>query len=224
MNRNRSLLVLVTAFALAATVVSTTQAQPPGGRGRGFGMSRGTVVFLLGREQVQKELKLNEDQVAKVNKIAEDARAEFAGLRDIEDRQERRAKMTELSEKLDKEARGQLRDVLEREQMRRLFQIRMQVNPAVDNLSNQYLARRLELTDDQKEKLAQISKETEAKRSELMAAMRDQGGGAEAFQKIRQMRTDADEKAVAVLTSDQKSRYEEMKGEKFELEFRRRSQ
>jgi Spy/CpxP family protein refolding chaperone len=97
----------------------------------------------------------------------------------------------------------------------------MQVTSAVENLNNEFLARRLELADEQKKKLAKISKDMEAKRSELRAAMRDQDQRAEAFQKFRQVRGDADKQALAVLTPEQKDNYEEMKGEKIELEFRR---
>ena len=222
MIRNRSLLVLATVLVLGAVFVSVTQAQPPGGRRGGFRMgSRGSIVYLLGREEVQKELKLNEEQLAKVNELSEGAREEFGALRDIEDRQERMAKMTELTQQLDQKAREQLRDVLEQEQMRRLSQIRMQVRSAVDNLSSEWIARRLELTDEQKEKLAKISKETQAKTLDLMAAMRDEAQRSDAFQKLRELREDADQQAMGVLTAEQKESYEARKGEKFELPSRR---
>ena len=222
MIRNRGLLVLATVLVLGAVFVSVTQAQPPSGRRGGFRMgSRGSIVYLLGREEVQKELKLNEEQLAKINELSEGAREEFNALRDIEDRQERTAKMVELTEKLDQKAREQLRDVLEREQMRRLSQIRMQVSSAVDNLSNAWIARRLELTDEQKEKLATISKEMQAKSSELRAAMRDEAQRSDAFQKFRELREDADKQAMGILTAEQKESYEERKGEKFELQSRR---
>ena len=183
--------------------------------------SRGSIVYLLGREEVQKELKLNEEQLAKVNELSEAAREEFSALRDIEDRQERTAKMAELTEKLDRNAREQLRDVLEREQMRRLSQIRMQVSSVVDNLSSTWIARRLELTDEQKENLAKISKEMQAKSSELRAAMRDEAQRSDAFQKLRELREDADKQAMDILTAEQKESYEARKGEKFELPSRR---
>jgi hypothetical protein len=142
-------------------------------------------------------------------------------VRDIEDRQERTAKMAELTEKLDRKAREQLRDVLEREQMRRLFQIRMQVSSDVDNLSNTWIARRLELTDEQKEKLAEISKELQAKSSELRAVMQDEAQRSDVFQKLRELREAADTRAVGVLTAKQKESYEASKGEEFELPSRR---
>ena len=101
----------------------------------------------------------------------------------------------------------------------RLYQIRMQVRPAIESLANRYVARRLELTDEQKSKLAQIDEETEKKRSELFGSMRDATDEqrSELFQKYRQLRSDADEKGLAVLTDQQKQAFEEMKGEKFEL-------
>ena len=43
----------------------------------------------------------------------------------------------------------------------------------------------------------------------------------EVYQKLRQVRSDADEKALGVLTAEQKAAFEEMKGEKIELEMRR---
>jgi hypothetical protein len=52
--------------------------------------------------------------------------------------------------------------------------------------------------------------------------MRDAAQRADAFQKSRQLRDDANEQALAVLTAKQKASYEEMKGEAFELPSRRR--
>lgn len=227
MTRYRSLATLMVALVVGTTFVSAAQAQQQGRGPRGFGGSRGSLLGLLSMEQVQKELDLNEELVAKVTELNEEARAEmrdqFAALRDMEDRAEQRTKMTELAEKADTKAREQLRDVLPREKMMRLYQIRMQVRATAESLANQYVARRLELTDDQKEKLAEISKGANEKRSELFSSMRDasQDQRSEAMQKFRQLRSDADEKALAVLTDDQKASFEEMKGEKIELEFRR---
>ena len=45
-----------------------------------------------------------------------------------------------------------------------------------------------------------------------------------AFQKLRTIRTDADEKALGLLTAEQKKAFEEMKGKKIELQTPRRGQ
>ena len=216
-------LVLGAAFACAAQAQAAEGSR--GGSRRGFG--RGSLLALLRMEQVQKEMKLSEEQTAKVNKLVEklgaEMREQYAALRKIEDRDQRRAKMTELSEQIDGKVREQLRGALKRDQMMRLYQIRMQVRPVADSLSNQYVARRLKLTEEQQKKVAEISKETQAKQSELFGAMRNASDAqrSEAFQKLRQLRSAADEKALAVLTAEQKEAFENMKGEKIKLETER---
>lgn len=226
MTRVRCWTVLTMAVVLGGVLAAAAEAQPPEGARRGLrsGLTRGSLIGLLRREQVQKELKLNEEQTAKVNKLVEELgaqmRDQFTELQQIEDRAERWAKMSEMSDQTDQKVREQLRDVLEREQMMRLYQIRMQVRPAVDSLSNEFVARKLELSDEQKPKLAEIKKEAQAKLIELFGAMRDAGDDqrSEMIEKYRQLRRDADEKALAVLTDEQKNAFEEMKGEKFELQ------
>jgi Spy/CpxP family protein refolding chaperone len=223
MIRDRSWLMPVMTFSFAAVLVGTTVAQPPGGR-RGLGMARmGTLLGLLRFEQVQEELKLTDEQKAKITQVGETLRGEmreqFMALRDTQDEEGRQAKMTEMMREFDRKTREQLRDVMEREQMMRLYQIRSQVRPVVDSLANEWVANRLELTDDQKEKVAQLSREMQAKRFELFRSMRGASDDqrAEARQKSRELRSDVDQKALAILTAEQKTSFEEMQGEKFEL-------
>jgi Spy/CpxP family protein refolding chaperone len=225
----RRWLVLVMVLFMGAAFACATQAQAPEGsrRGPGRGFSRGSLLGLLRLEQVQKEMKLSEEQTTKVKEVVEklgtEMREQYTALREIEDRQERMEKTTALSDEFDGKLREQLRDVVPREQMMRLYQIRLQVRPVVDSLSNRRVAGRLELTDQQKEELAEIAKDSQAKQSELYTAMRDATDDqrSEVFQKFRQARSDADEKALGVLTAEQKKSFEEMKGEKIELEMRR---
>ena len=230
MSRLRSSLVLVMVLVMGTAFACAAQAQKREGSRRGFGrgFSRGSLLGLLRLEQVQKEMKLSEEQTAKVKEIVEklgtEMREQYTALREIEDRQQRMEKTTALSDEFDGKVREQLRDVVPREQMMRLYQIRLQVRPVVDSLANRYVVGRLELTDQQKEKVAEIAKDSQAKQSELYATMRDATDEqrSEVFQKLRQVRSDADEKALGVLTAEQKAAFEEMKGEKIELEMRRR--
>jgi Spy/CpxP family protein refolding chaperone len=229
MTRSRRLMVLAMTLVLGVAFACAPQAQAAEGSRRGppRGYRGSSLLGLLLSEQVQKEMNLNEEQTAKVQQLVEklgaEMREQYTALREIEDRQERRAKMTELRDQFDDKVREQLRDVVEREQMMRLYQIRMQVRPVTDSLANRYVVRRLELTEDQQKKVAEVAKETQAKQSELFSAMRDASDEqrAEAFQKLRQLRSDADEKALAVLTAEQKQAFEEMKGKKIELEMGR---
>ena len=227
MTRVRSLTVLAMALVLGAALVAAVQAQAAEGPRRGFERGgRSSLLGLIGREEVQKELKLSEEQTAKVREVGEklgaEMREQYTALRQIEDREKRGAKMTELRDQFDRKAREQLGNVLAREQMMRLYQIRMQVRPVVDSLANRYVAGRLKLTEEQQEKVAEIGKETQAKQSELFSGMRDASDEqrAQAREKLLKIRGDADEKALAVLTAEQKAAFEEMKGEKFELQMR----
>lgn len=228
MSRVQRVFVSSLALALGAVLFAAAAAQAAEGAQRGFmGPSRGSLLDLLRIEQVQKDLKLSDEVAAKVTEVREklgaEMREKFAALREMEDREQRRAKMTELSDELDQKAREQLREVLSREQMMRLYQIRMQVRPAVESLTNRRVAGRLQLTEEQQQKLAQISKEAEAKQSELRGSMRDATDEqrTEVFQKLGKIRSDADEKALGVLTAEQKEAFEKMKGAKIELPARR---
>ena len=153
MKRTKVLMVLALALAMTAVCYSADQPQERGGPGRGLG-SRNSLLGLLGREQVQKELKLTDEETAKVKEVVEKLRGEmreqFQALEQVENRDERRAKLTQFSDELDEKLRDQLRDVVSREKMMRLYQIRMQYRPAVDSLTSRFLAERLKLTDEQK--------------------------------------------------------------------------
>ena len=162
MTRTRALTVLALTLILGGAFALQAQAAEGQRRsGRGFG--RDSLLGLLRMEQVQKEMKLTPEQTAKVNEVVEklgaEMREKYAALREIEDRAERRAKTTALSDEIDDQLRDQLRDALSREQMMRLYQIRMQVRPAAESLANPYVARRLELTEEQQKKVAEVAKQ-----------------------------------------------------------------
>ena len=232
MTRVQRVLVPVMALVLGAALVAAARAQAPQGQRRGFGVgsSRSSLLGLIRLKQVQKELKLSEEDAAKVTDLREKLGTEMgeklSALREIEDREQRRAKTTELSDEFDRKAGQQLRELLSREQITRLYQIRMQVRPVMDSLTNRFVAGRLQLTDEQKTKLADLTKDEQAKRSELFSGMRDasEEQRREALGKYRQSRADADEKALGLLSAEQQEAFEKMKGEKFELPSRRGQQ
>ena len=229
MSRVRSSLVLAMAVALGTAMLAAA-AEQGSRRGGGFRGGRSSLIGLLSSAQVQKELKLTEEQVGKVAEISKKIRAdmtkEYAALREMTDRTKQRAKMTELGSQADQMARKALRGVLEREQTMRLYQIRTQVRGVVASLGNQRVARRLKLTDEQTKKVAAISTSTQQKQRELFASMREasQEERGKAFAKYGEIRQKADEEALALLTAEQKGGFEKMQGEKFELQRRRRQQ
>ena len=231
MRRVHSCLLLAVVFAFVLVSIAAAEERAPGGR-QGFGRMRGSFVEFLSLEQVQKELKLSEDQIAKVKEIGEKLRTEMreqsAGLRDIQDVQERRTKMTEASNQFDEKARGQFREVLSQEQMMRVYQIRLQVRGAVYALNNGWVADRLKLTDEQKKKAAELEKATESRVSEAYSPLSGLSQEerrermAELREKISKMRDEAEQKALGLLTAEQKETFEKMKGEKLELPAGRR--
>ena len=234
MTRIRKVFVPAIALVLTVALVASAQAQQsaqPERTGqrprRSRGYSRGSLLGLVALEQVQKEMKLNEEQIGKVKKIVETLRAEmrkeYGALREIEDRAKRSAKMTELRKQFDSKARKQLGAVVPREQMIRLYQIRLQVRPVLESLGEKYIAGKLKLTDEQKKKLAEINKDMQAKRTKLFSSMRGatREQRREAYAKYRKLRTDADKKALELLTAAQKKIFEELKGKAIKLESRR---
>jgi Spy/CpxP family protein refolding chaperone len=235
MSRVRCLLVLAVALVWGATLLAAAHAQAPAAEspppGFWFMAGPGNVLGLLNLEQVQKELKLNEEQIGKVREVGqklwEEMREQFSGVWQITDWEKRRARMAELGEQIDQKARGQLRDVLSAEQIRRLFQIRIQVRGAVYALNTKWIASRLKLTEEQRKKVAEIDKTTQKKTADLFGGLqnlsdqerREKWG--ELFQKLRELQDKANEQAVKLLTAEQKEGFEKIRGEKFELQMRR---
>ena len=229
MSRVRSSLLLAMAVVLGTAMLAAA-AEQGARRGGGFRGGRSSLIGLLSLEQVQKELKLNDEQKSKVAEIGKKIRAdmtkEYAALREMTDRTKQRAKLTELGAQADQMARKALRGVLEREQTMRLYQIRTQVRGVVASLGNQYVARRLKLTDEQKKKVAAISTSRQQKQRELFASMRDasQEEQRKAFAKYGEIRQKAEEEALAVLNAEQKEGFKKMQGKKFEWQRRSRQQ
>jgi len=235
MLRVREFLLFVLAIVLPMVLLAPAQTQAAEERARsdrrgprGMGYFSADLLGLARTEQVQKELKLNDEQKAKVKEISDKLRAEareqYAGLREIEDEEQRRAKMAELRDQREAKSREQLREVLPREQLIRLYQIRLQIAGPVYGLNNEYVANRLKLTPEQKEKAAEIDKTDREKRYELFRSLRglsrEEIGKkmTEMRDKVGKIRKDAAKQALELLADEQKEAYESLKGEKFELQ------
>lgn len=191
----------------------------PGGPGfGGFGGRGGgdMTMALLRVEEVQKELEVSSDQKAALEKLAEQSRSErpdFANFRDMSeaDRTAAFEKMRKQAEELTTQVREEL---LLPNQVERLDEIAMQVR-GVQALDDDAVAKKLNITADQKAKFAEVREAQGAKMREMFQA----GGGPgnfdrEAFGKLReQMEKDL----LAVLDSGQQAKFEELKGEKFEM-------
>ena len=225
MTRIQNVLVSVTVLMMGAAFVIAAETEAPKKPQRRSrrGRIRSSLLGLLSIEKVQKEVKAKEDQIAKIKTISEKLRAEirkqYTEARKIEDEAKRRAKFTELRAKYDSDSRKQLHDVLSREQMMRLYQIRMQYRAVTDTLASKYVAGKLKLTDEQKTKAAKIGADSRTKQYAIYRTMRDadEKKREEARKKLREISAEADKQALALLTDEQGKAFEKMKGKKFEL-------
>lgn len=199
---------------------------PPGGFGGGFGRGGDNSLFLLRIEEVQTELEISPQQKEALEKLAEQARGErpeFGNIREMSEEQRREAfeKMRKQAEERMAEVKGQLEEVLLPQQLDRLEEISLQVR-GVQALEDDEVAAKLNLTEAQKKKMADVREAQQEKMRERMREMFQAGGGPgagggdfrEAFGKLRE---EMEKEILAVLDSGQQAKFEEMKGEKFEM-------
>ena len=196
------------------------------GRGRGFGgPGRGGPGMLLGSPQVQKELKMTEDQVAKVGEIQREMFAGFAGGgggQNLSD--EERQKRDEDFQKKAQESAKKILALLDVDQHSRLNQIQLWIGGASGLAGNEEpakeTAKALNLTDDQKEALKMITEESGKKSQELFAGFRgaDEEQRGKMMAQMTEIRKETEAEAMAVLTDEQKAQFEKLKGPKFELD------
>ena len=219
----------VLSLTLLAATVSDVMAQDGrrgGGRQRGgFGGPGGgdPMLVLLQIEKVQQEIGLQDDQKEALTKVAEEARnagrpterIDFRNASDQE-RQEFFAKMQKSREAAMKKTREQLDEVLLPDQLKRLQEISIQVQGA-EALDNDRVTKELNVSEEQKEKIAKVREDVQ---DEMRSKMRElfqsdnRDGIRSAFET---MRKDAETKVLAVLTQEQRQKFEEMKGTAFEM-------
>jgi hypothetical protein len=182
-------------------------------------------------EEVRSELKVTDDQNSKIREAGEEVRTglqppdvDFGSLRDAsdEERQAARTKMQEYMAKVDKEMRAKLAGILDETQMKRLQGLWAQRAGAVEALNNEEIAKDLKLTDEQK---TTLKTQQDEQRAQRFGGGRGRGeggggggGGAEGFrERMEQARKASDEKALAVLTDEQKAQFDTIKGAKFDF-------
>jgi Spy/CpxP family protein refolding chaperone len=220
-----------------SAVFAQGQGRGRGGFGGGFGGGMmgggGGVGFLLRSPQVQKELKMTDEQTAKVGEIQREAfqpgggggaggagggRGNFQNMTD-----EERAKFFEDMRKRNEETNKKLTAVLSADQNTRLKQIQLWVGGAVGLVNNADAVKELGITDDQKEALKTITDESGKKGRELF---QNSGLGpdstaedrAKFTEKTNTLRKETETECMAVLTDEQKAQFNKMRGEKFELD------
>lgn len=224
MRRTFSLSLALAALILAAAADSAN-AQGGGGRGRGgrgfgFGMGGRTIhqIDLAALPEVETALTLTDDQKTKIADLSEDfadeRRGGFGGGGGggggfSEEARAARAK-------LNADYAAKLNALLEEPQQKRLQEIYVQVNGTAA-LSDEAVAAALKFSDEQKGKLSTvITEQAQAMRE----AFQDMQGASreEMAEEMQALNKERDEALLAVLTDDQKSQFEALKGEKIDID------
>jgi len=194
-------------LALATLPVPFAHAQQ---RTRG-GVRLGSVTSarLLTVDTVQTELKLSDDQKKKAGEINETL---TKGRRELfqkvaKESRERSEKVAEL----DKNADTSVKELLSDDQEKRLGELLLQVNGATELLKKD-VGDALRITEDQHKKLADANRANAKARKETLKNFE---GDRQA--KTAELKAEEDKKLLAVLTDDQKKKFEEMQGKKIAI-------
>lgn len=211
--------------ALIAGLVVTTSISAQG-RGRGGFGGQGGVARLASNEAVQKEIGVTDEQKAKLKTLGEeltkDAQEEASaagigggagGFQNLtpEERAKLGEKMAAVAKKLNDKYTPKLKETLKPEQFERLQQISYQAAGAAV-YSNEDVVKALDLSKEQQEKIATITKDYQEKRRALGGGGAG-GGGREAFTKLNEEQN-AD--LGKVLSAEQTEKLTKLKGKAFD--------
>jgi len=231
-------------IALVATIVIASAAFAQGGGGRGgqrggmqFGNMGNSESALLLRADVQKDIKLTDDQKAKLTAVRQEMTEKTQGMRggrggagggttgggaggntggqagtrggvDMTEFQKQR-------EALQKEANDKSKAILTEEQWKRLGQIKIQLAGANIFLETEF-AKKLGLKAQQKIEINRLIEDQAAANREIMGKMRDQNADRMALMgEIRKNDVILRDAVEKILTDEQKTVLAELEGPKF---------
>lgn len=221
------------AVAMLGMVAGTASAQEGrrGGRGGfGGGFGRGgmfpTTPFTVAmNEDAQKELGLTEEQITKVKAASE---AYMTALRESapqggfpgqdatqEERQKWVAERAAAAAKVLAEQKPKLAEAVSADQMKRIEEIVLQAQ-GTNALSDEAVAKALDLSDEQKTKIADATKTFGEKQRELFTSGFG-GNPEEGREKMQALGKERDEAMMGVLTQEQKDKLASMKGKEFDV-------
>lgn len=127
---------------------------------------------------------------------------------------EDRARFEQQQQDRAREEKARLAEILLPEQMKRLNEIFVQV-AGISALQDEDIAKELGVSEAQKTKISEVRQQN---RESFGAAMRDGGGDPEANRaKMEELTKANDAKLLAVLSSDQQKKFEELKGKPFQM-------
>ncbi len=192
----RTVCTFAIALAIVALLASPALAQPPM---RGGG---GPLPLLLNKD-VQKDLKLTDDQIKKFT----DLQGKRPNVRFNDPRMEEYIKLVDKT----------VADTLKADQAKRLEELRLQQRGARAAFTDEKIAEKLKVTADQKDKAKAISDDARRAMGELF-----QPGtrpSEEALKKLAALNKSTNEKLAKLLTDEQKKEWAKMTGDPFKGEF-----
>lgn len=223
------------ALLLTFGILVVAKAQQPDTDGeRFFARASGQVATLLAYKAIREELKMTEDEVNKVRdwtknfrskaiQIKKDKGVDLAGKGVVGSvpsfSPEELKKMASANAEIRKVSYEELSDILKKAQIERLKQIELQ-NMEIGAFFKDEVKMALKLTDEQKNTMDVIA--TEASKAINNAFKESRAGGEFASDKYeefwRKTEKESYDKAIALLTEEQKKKWKEMIGEPFDLE------
>jgi Spy/CpxP family protein refolding chaperone len=213
-----------TLLAVGVVAMMAAPASAQQGRGFGGGFGGGGGAMLLTNKGVQKELKVTDEQASKLEALAQETmekqREQFGKLQDVP-QEERREKMQAMARTMNADLRKSLDGILKPEQVKRFEQIQLQQS-GTNAFTTPRVVDALKLTDDQKSKIQQINDGVFQSMRDLREEFQSDREGA--MKKMADLRKQALDKSLAVLTDSQKATWKELNGEPFEVKFEPRPQ
>jgi hypothetical protein len=176
--------------------------------------------LLLANDRVKQEIKLSAEQDSRVKKITRDVfdkyQPQFRRARG--DREELLKLAAQWLRETRESVHKALPDILEPGQLKRLDQIQIQVN-GIASFKRPDVQQKLKLTDDQKAELLKIGStfKQEAAETVKAASSAPLRRGLGAIRKVRELKDEADRKAIATLTAEQKKKWDELTGDKIDV-------
>lgn len=217
----RTRVLTLSALLLALALTSSASAQF-NLRGMKFPASLQNV-FMLGGDAVQKELAISEEQKKSLSELSDQLRGDaleiFSSLQDLTP-EEQKEHMPELMKMIGEKGsvvQEKVDKMLDDKQKARLKELSLQ-NRGATALEDDEVITALKITDEQKQKLADVREEGNKLLEQAMQALRSGGGDiGEARRKMGAMRKELTDKALAVLTPEQLKQFEKLKGTKFDF-------
>ena len=216
----RTMIRSLVGLSLVAMLAAPAFAQ---GRG-GFGRGGGSLAGLLGNASVQKELKLDDEQIGKAKEVSEkisgEIREKMQGFQDLSP-EERRDKMLAINTEFNAATIKAAGAFLKPEQITRLKQVSYQAQGAAAFRDPEVVSK-LNLTDSQKSDIQSINQESMSQMREIFQSAQDDREGA--MKKMTELRKETLEKVAAKLNDEQQKSWKELIGAPFEVKYEPRPQ